>query len=101
MQHRASHPPVFKLHPVLLPVKPPLAGHTYMYCMVMCGSWNKLQIEYFIQIRTVFQKEVKDSVYSVLSVVGEEFDIVVLSQQTLCNHNAGFCEVTGRASRVK
>ena len=35
-----------------------------------------------------------------LSVVGKEFGIVVLSQQTLY-HNAGFCEVTGRASRVK
>jgi len=44
---------------------------------------------------------VRGTVYSMLTVLGEEFDIVVLSQQTLCNHNASFCEATGRGSRVK
>jgi len=42
MQHRASHAPVFKLHPVQLPVEPPLVSssfpgptHLFIACVMM------------------------------------------------------------------
>ena len=38
MQHRASHAPVFKLHPVQLPVEPPLDRNTEFEIQLSFGA---------------------------------------------------------------
>ena len=40
MQHRASHAPFFKLHPVQLPVEPPLVSYTAV-CVDLSKSERK------------------------------------------------------------